>query len=303
MRTVLVTGSSGLIGTALRAELAKRGFDTRGFDIRGVGADLGDITQPEALVAAAEGAVGIVHLAAVSRVIWGEKDPEKCWAVNAVGSRNVFEAARRSSSQPWVIFSSSREVYGQPTTLPCHEDAPVTPVNIYGRSKADAEETTYKYRDFGLNTSVIRLSNVYGSIDDHHDRVVPAFSRGAALGQPLRVDGSDHTFDFTHLDDTIDGIARLIVKLDAGELKNPPPIHFLTGEATTLGQLAHIAAEAGGGRSSITEAPPRSFDVSHFWGDPSRSNELLGYKAVIDIRTGVHRLVADFAAAHAAGTL
>jgi UDP-glucose 4-epimerase len=40
------------------------------------------------------------------------------------------------------------------------------------------------------------------ALADHHDRVVPAFVRAAVSGQPLRVEGADHTFDFTHVDDT-----------------------------------------------------------------------------------------------------
>jgi nucleoside-diphosphate-sugar epimerase len=65
---------------------------------------------------------------------------------------------------------------------------------------------------------------------------------------------------------------------------------------TTLGALAELASAAGGGHSRLVEAPPRSFDVSHFHGDPSLSHRLLGWRAAIRVEEGVRRLVDDFKA-------
>ena len=295
MRNVLVTGSEGLIGRALVGLLERRGHTVQRFDLRARPEDPGrrDVLDPDALRGAIAGCAGLVHLAAVSRVIHGERDPELCWRTNVDGTRHVIEAALQSRLRPWVLFASSREVYGQPRRLPATEDAPLEPVNVYGRSKLAAERHVLGARGAGLRTGVVRLSNVYGSTADHADRVVPAFARGAAAGAALRVDGREHVFDFTHLDDTVRGLHALIEALDAGEA-DLPPIHLLTGVPTTLGALAELASAAGGGRSRIVDAPPRSFDVSHFHGDPSLSQRLLGWRAAIHVEEGVRRLVADF---------
>ena len=77
------------------------------------------------------------------------------------------------------------------------------------------EELIAEARNRGLRACVIRLSNVYGSTQDHADRVVPAFARAALLGQPLRIDGYDHTFDFTHISDTAQTLAVLAPFADA----------------------------------------------------------------------------------------
>jgi nucleoside-diphosphate-sugar epimerase len=122
---------------------------------------------------------------------------------------------------------------------------------------------------------------------------VPAFARAAALGTPLSVQGTDHTFDFTHLEDTVRGIARLVVRLERGE-PPPPPIHLLTGQPTTLGELAALAVELAGTRAPIERDPPRTFDVSHFVGDPARAAAQLGWSSEITIRAGLRRLVHDF---------
>ena len=295
MTSILVTGSEGLIGTELRRHLAEYGCDPRRFDLRytnsrGRGAD---VCRLDELRAHMKGVSGVVHLAAISRVILGERDPERCWETNVLGTRNVLEAAGESPQRPWVIMASSREVYGQPTGLPVNEDSPLTPVNMYGRSKVEGERLVLGARESGLRTAVVRFSNVYGSAGDHSDRVVPAFARAAATKAPMRVDGADHTFDFCHVSDAVRGLIGIIELMRNGSA-NLPPIHLTTGRPVTLLQLAELANRFGGGASTIVEGPPRNFDVAHFVGDPSRARDLLGWRAATTLEDGLGRLVADF---------
>nr|HQD83784.1 SDR family oxidoreductase [Quisquiliibacterium sp.] len=235
------------------------------------------------------GCVGVVHLAAVSRVIDGERDPARCWAVNVEGTRTVVEAAQSSPLRPWVIYASSREVYGQPSALPASEDCDRAPLNVYGRSKVAAEDLVTAS---GLAHAIVRFSNVYGATRDHADRVVPAFARQAALGLPLRVDGSGNTFDFTHLSDTVRGVMAVIARLQRGE--TVPALHFVTGHATTLGGLAALAIALAGSTSEVREAPSRNFDVHAFQGDPARAALTLGWRAQVPLRDGLARLIEAF---------
>ena len=290
---ILITGSSGLVGTALASALVKRGIDVARIDTRATGAAHGDVRDRERMRNALEGAQGIVHLAAVSRVIWGERDPELCWSTNVVGLRNVLELAAASPLRPWVIFASSREVYGQPDRLPVGETCPVRPVNVYGRSKVEGENIVEAARRDGLRACTIRLSNAFGSTSDHVDRVVPAFARGAALGQALRVDGADHTFDFTHIDDVTRGIVALTDVLASGQTA-PEPIHFVSGVPTTLGQLAEMAIRIAGTGSTISHAAPRDFDVAKFYGTFARAKEILGWEPRVSLEQGLTRLIHDF---------
>lgn len=290
---ILITGSEGLIGKAVRASLEQSGVRVIGLDIKSIGQEFGDIRNPITIRRAFEGCKGIIHLAAISRVIWGEQDPDNCWKTNVDGLANVLTLAQEQPSKPWLIFASSREVYGQPDILPATENAPLNPVNIYGRAKVEGERLVNLARQGGLRTAIIRLSNVYGSTADHHDRVVPAFARASVLGQALRVDGSNHTFDFTHLDDTARGIIALAKYLEEGH-DTESPIHFLTGQPTTLGQLAAMANDASKSESEIIQSPPRNFDVSQFYGNPQHAKELLGWMPQITIKDGISRLIEDF---------
>lgn len=287
-----MTGSVGVIGGALRVALQSEGIEVVGFDLRASGAEKGDVRDRTALEMAAEGCTGVIHLAAVSRVVWGERDPEACWATNVNGTRNVIDAALNRVERPWLVFASSREVYGEPEALPVTEDTPLRPVNVYGRSKAEGEELVTGARDQGLRAGILRFSNVYGSPSDHADRVVPAFARGAVQGGRLRVDGGASTFDFAHLDDTVRGIVAL-VRLLASGADVPPPVHLVTGVATTLSELAHLAVELAATTATLEEAPARDYHVSRFTGDPSRARALLGWSPRVALRDGLARLIAD----------
>lgn len=288
---ILVTGSRGLVGTALSSALLAAGYQVRGLDLRAADESRGDVCDRAAVGRALEGCCGVVHLAAVSRVVDGERDPQACREVNVGGTRVLLEAALARPAPPWVIYASSREVYGQPARLPADESAQRRPLNVYGRSKVEAEDLV---DEAGLRSAILRFSNVYGSTGDHVDRVVPAFARNAVLGRPLRVDGRDCTFDFTHLTDTVRGILAVVRRLEAGQ--GLAPVHLLTGVPTTLGELAALAVELAGGGSTVVEAPSRSFDVHRFHGNPLRAAELLGWRAEVGLRDGLARLIRDFRA-------
>jgi UDP-glucose 4-epimerase len=299
---ILITGSSGLVGTALARALSARAVNVVRLDIRDQGEAHGDVRDRDQLRKALANVSGVVHLAAVSRVLWGERDPERCWMTNVSGLRNVLKLARESFPSPWVIFASSREVYGQPDRLPVAEDSPLCPVNIYGQSKVAGEQLVSDAQLAGVRACTIRLSNVYGSIADHADRVVPAFAHAAALGRELRVDGVEHTFDFTHVDDVTRGIVALIELLAAGQTA-PPPIHFVSGTPTTLGELASLAICIGQAGSTIRIGAPRDFDVARFYGSPARANALLGWQPQVRLEEGLTRMIHAFRDVHRAAEM
>ncbi len=275
---ILVTGSSGLLGRALIRSLGADGIATRHCDV----ADrTGDVTDGDALRRLAAGCEGIVHFAAVSRVVWGERDPDACRATNVEGTRHVVAAARATGA--WIVFASSREVYGEPALLPVAEDAPLKPLNVYARTKVAGERLV---RESGQDIAVLRFSSVYGDPIDHHDRVVPAFARTAVEGGELRVDGAQNAFDFVHVDDAVRGIRTAIDRLPL------PPIHLVSGVATTLMELAELALQQSG-RGTIRLAEPRPYDVQRFVGDPTRAHKLLDWQARTSIEEGLRHLMAS----------
>ena len=292
MAKILVTGSEGLIGRYVTFQLRRANREIVPFDIKLDAAQ--DVCNSSALGQALHDVEGVVHLAAVSRVAWGEQDPLRCWNVNVGGLRNLLHLSASKAPAPWIVFASSREVYGNADTLPVVEDTPFSPLNIYARSKCEGEIIALEARSRGIRVNICRLSNVYGCPYDHLDRVVPAFARAAALGGRLIVEGAGNTFDFTHVEDVARGVLALVEMTEAGALF--PPIQFVTGVGTTLQKLAEYACAAGITTAETVQAPPRSFDASCFIGDTTRSRRLLGWRAQVSIDQAISSLVGEFMA-------
>lgn len=294
LQRILVTGSQGLIGSALALELQAAGHDVVGFDIASMDPGrVSDITSAPAISEASRACTGIVHLAAISRVRWAEHNPVLCHNVNVLGTQNVLRAASESKLRPWVLVASSREVYGNASKVPVKESHVPGPVNSYARSKLAAERLVESSRRAGLRTSVIRFANVYGSITDHRNRVAPAFARLAAEGVSLHVHGREVTLDFTYLADVVQAVCRATDVL-AARKETLPTLHLASGRGTTLLELANIAIRTAGAGSIVVSAP-RPHEVSSFIGDPGRAYRVLGWRATTTIEEGMRRLVGAFA--------
>ena len=289
---ILVTGAEGLIGRYISTKLEANGLEVRRFDLRRSATE--DTRDKDAMREALKDVRGVVHLAAVSRVIWGERNPALCESTNVTALANLVELCKLSQANPWLIFASSREVYGQASQFPVPEDAMLQPMNTYARSKRDGELIMAQARQDGLLANICRFSSVYGCPQDHEDRVVPAFAIAAARGGKIHVEGSGNLFDFTIVDEAVDGLYRLIQATMAGE--HLPPIHFVSGKGTSLSEVARLAIAHALAPVVVEEMPPRRFDVSSFVGDPARAEELLGWKAHSDLKETLPRFINQLAA-------
>lgn len=294
---VLITGYQGLIGSFLVKQLFGTDINTIQIDNRFPPDHLhyGDIRDTKLLKKIIPNCQGIIHLAAVSRVVWGQQDPQLCWDVNVEGTRNLLNVALQTMHKPWIIYASSREVYGQQSIFPVTENAELMPLNIYARSKLAAEQLVTEYRQHGLLTAILRFSSVYGSANDYADRVIPAFCRAAVQNNILRVDGVNNVFDFTHVSDTVAGIILVMQKLKQG-INNLPPIHLTTGNGTSLLDVVLLIQQVLNKKVVYKEAPARTYDVHQFYGDVTRSKELLAWEAKIALQQGLANLIAQYQA-------
>lgn len=287
MARILVTGSAGLVGRALCAALEADGHQVVPFDLFDVDRPR-DMRNAADLSAAVAGCRGIFHLAAVSRVAWGEEAPALCDTINTGCTDRLIVLAERQTVPPWLVFTSSREVYGNPARLPVREGDARQPVNVYGRSKLAGEQLIEAAQARGLRAAIIRLSNVYGTEFDHPDRAVPSLLWRAMAGQPLSLTGPGAFFDFVHVRDCVDGLLRAGAALDGGAAL--PALHLVTGRRTSLHDLAEAAIAECKSASPIRARPERPFDVSGFVGDPDLAQRVLGFRTRISLETGLAEL-------------
>lgn len=288
MKTIVITGALGLIGSSLRSFLNNQGYVVCSVDVKSNPSNLTpinilDVTQIKKMI---QGCIGVVHLAAVSRVIWGEENPLLCRKVNVEGTKNIINACLESPAKPWLIYASSREVYGQQDIFPVQEDCVFRPHNLYAKSKIDAENLVKEAKNKGLQTTTLRFSNVFGGLCDYSERVVPAFCSSALKGLPLYVNGGDSVLDFTYIDDVVKGISQ-VIKLMVTQNESLPAIHFTTGKATSLLELANLTVRLCNSSSDIVLKQKDSIYPSKFYGDYSRAKSLLGWEPEYNIKTGV----------------
>ena len=296
---ILITGSSGFIGSALKDFFKDKDIDIVEYDIRNDPKQ--DVRDFEHVFSRVKNVEGVIHLAAVSRVKIAFETPLLCVAVNVGGTENILEAARRKSAanngkSPWVIFASSREVFGEPEHLPVTETSPRSPINVYGVAKVAGEDLCRIYtKDYGLRTRVLRFSNAYSSIHDQFDRVVPTFILRAAKNEDIAIHGKgEETFDFTYIDDTVQGIWQCVQEISDASSPEFDDFNISTGKPVTLRELAEVAVEATKSKSSIIYQEARSYDVSKFYGDPKKAMERLGFSPRTEIRAGISAVTQEF---------
>lgn len=281
--SVLVTGSEGLIGKELSRKLEERKINVVGYDIKN-GQDILDKETLEKIICDIE---GVIHLAAVSRVVAGYKDPYTAVVTNIIGTTNILDIIRRKNPSCWMIFGSSREVYGE-SGHTVKESDPLRPVNVYGASKSAGEYLSLCYgNNYNLRTFVVRFSNVYGGLNDHPDRVVPRFINQALANSDITVYGGNQVFDFVHLSDAVEGIMKLIQKIINNEKLENRTFHFLTGKSLSLVELSDKIIKLTDSKSCIKYLPKREFDVDTFIGDASATMSTLGWQPKISIDEGL----------------
>lgn len=298
-RKLLVTGGAGLIGCELVRKLADQPiWSLRVLDLQSKPSDLncnlewiqGNILDHKTRRKALADIDGVLHLAAVSRVIDAENDPVQCMKSNVVGTQMLLQDAANSQVPPWIVYGSSREVYGEPTSLPVAETSDLVPVNVYGVSKIACEHLIKLYSTrTGQGTATIRYSNVYGNMNDQLSRVVPKFIMQALKGETLSVHGEDTLFDFTHVEDAVEATIRLLGKLRIDPKLVIEPIHVVTGQGTSLHELAKLVVKTTGSHSLIKIDAARDYDVQRFVGNPSRMNEVLGMTTRVTLAEGLRR--------------
>src|SRR5881398_2781208 len=302
---ILITGGNGFIGSHLAEKLLARGdtvslldlkfnANTRFLDCEKI---RGDIRDYQTVREAVDVKDVIIHLAAVSRVAWGQQDPFNCWLTNQVGTINVLEASNKAASNPVLLEASSREVYGEPLYLPVNEGHPKRPKSVYGLTKLCAEKACLSYsKSSGLDPSVnhviMRFSNVYGSERDLPERVIPKFMNKALRGEDIILYGGDQILDFTFIDDTVSGI----MKAYSASLRGDGSIlgedfHFVTGRGVSVSELARMTIGIVGSGSKIIREAANSFEVRRFIGDPSKAEKMLGYRPIVNLEHGLRVLM------------
>lgn len=310
MKTVLITGAAGFIGSHLSDALLSRGDSVVGLDsfndyydphikrenlrqalsnprFRLIEAD---ITNRDDLFAAFEETRPdvVVHLAARAGVRPSLQNPQLYLAVNVSGSQNILDACR-DYKPSHICFASSSSVYGGSPRTPYREDDPVnTPVSVYAATKRMNELQAHVYSHlYGVRVSMLRFFTVYGP-RQRPDMAIHYFADRLLQGLPLPMFGDGSTRrDYTYIDDIIAGLMHAVDKPFGFEIFNLGENH-----TTSLAELIAMLGEVFGIEPRIEQLPPQPGDVEVTYADISKARNLLGYTPQFGMKEGLERFAA-----------
>ncbi|MCA9244500.1 MAG: NAD-dependent epimerase/dehydratase family protein [Phycisphaerales bacterium] len=296
---VLITGSSGQIGTNVGLALMERGDEVVGVDIRPntwtdkLPTTIHDLSGRQTDLPVSGDFDAILHLAAHAKVFELVQTPRRAME-NIEMLFNVLDFAR--SRRTPILFGSSREVYGDIHRHITDERQAdfVVAESPYSASKISGEAFIYSFAEcYALPYLVFRFSNVYGRYDsdaERMERVIPLFVQKIAQNQPLVVYGRDKVLDFTYVDDCVRGVMRGIDALVEGTVTGET-INLAFGHGSTLTDLVNLIALALDKEPDVTYEPARAGEVTRYVADLTKARQLLGYDPQTPLTAGVPKAI------------
>lgn len=273
---------------------------------------LGDVRDSDAMKEVmTDDVVGVIHLAAVSRVLWCLENQKDCWDVNERGTEVVLEALadlnRRDKGKRWFVLASSREVYGDAKVFPVLENSEKVPANVYGESKLRAEKVVKRFLEKvkndksagSLYTIALRLSNVYGGAFDHVERLIPSIVTQALSHQVIQIVGGRQHFDLIHIDDVVDAfllaVQQLTHRRTEWSFKSPrtffDAFNVASGSSAPVDDLIDKIVRYTRSKSPIQYIHGDDRFPNVYRGSTDKAWTKLGFRAAVSVEEGVLRLV------------
>ena len=304
MKSALVSGAAGFVGSHLVDRLLEEGFAVVGVDnfITGKEENLNAAKSNSKFSFLDLDVVGeipdlgmkfdyIFHAASPASPPKYFEYPIETMMVNSIGTKNLLDLAIKNKAR--VIFFSTSEVYGDPLEHPQRESYwgnvnPIGPRSIYDEAKRFGEALVAQYvREKKVNAGIIRIFNTYGPrLDPHDGRVVSTFVRQAINGEALTVNGDgNQTRSFCYISDLIDGILKMAESNEFG------PINLGNPNEMTLNQLIKEISKLLSKNLNTVNLPELKDDPVRRKPDISLAKEKLGWEPKVTLIQGLQLLI------------
>lgn len=322
MRSVLLTGGAGFIGSHLAEALLKRDNALTIVDslhdfyspdwkranleeLRRAGkftffeADIRDSAAMREVFEQAHPQV-VVHLAARAGVRPSIEQPLEYANVNIAGTVNLLELARGFRPAKFV-FGSSSSVYGATSRAPFSEDqTELRPISPYAATKLAGEMLAYTYSHlYGLPMICLRFFTVYGP-RQRPDLAIHKFTALIESGKPVPIFGDGSTGrDYTHISDIVAGIlAAMDFEPSSSPCAAPFEVFNLgNSHPVKLSELVVLLERVTGKKAVREFKSVQPGDVPLTWADVSKAGRLLGYRPSMPLEKGLEEFVAWYSSA------
>ena len=308
MRKVVVMGGSGFIGANLVRELAASFDLVISFDritssgpshpnVRFAKVDLATkaFWQSPELKSALNGAEAVINLCGRTSHLESMERPIQDLRDNLLPHIYLLEAVKGQSRPPRVLYSSTRQVYGNVNRNPVDESFPITPVDTNGIHKVAAEEYSRIYASLhGIPITNLRLSNVYGpymDIENGNKMFLGSWIRAARANEPIRIFGDGCLKrDLVYSSDVVEVILRAIdspendlLTLNIG---GPTPLTLLEIAEVLRTFFPKLLIEMVPFPNELSQIA-----VGDFWTDNSLAFTRLGWKPRVNLQQGLETML------------
>ena len=304
MRTFLVTGGAGFIGSHIATALVERGDRVRVLDNLSTGhrsnlAHLGsqvelvegELTDRGLVARAVEGVDCIFHEAALASVPRSVEAPLDTNAACVTGTVTLLDAARRAGVRR-LVYAASSSAYGEQPSSPKRETDLPAPISPYGAAKLAAEFYCRAFTaTYGFETVALRYFNVFGPRQDPaspYSAVIPLFITALLAGKRPTIYGDGHqSRDFTYVANVVHG--NLLAADAVGA--SGRVLNVANGRATSLLELLKQLNALLGTFVEPTHAPARAGDIRESLADISAAQAVLGYEPQVSFEEGLSRSI------------
>ncbi len=302
---ILVSGGAGFIGSHVVDAYVAAGHEVAVLDNFSTGraenvnraaavhrVDLRDQPLVEKTVSTFRPEV-VNHHAAQSEVPKSVADPAYDAQVNIVGGLNLLKACADHRVRKVIFSSTGGALYGEPDVVPADENHPVRPLSPYGTSKFAFEQYLGTFRrTFGVDYTVLRYANIYGSRQDFHaeeGRVIAIFASRMLEGKPVVIDGTgEQSRDMLHVGDVATANLAALEKGSAGTF------HVSTAIPVTVNDLFRKLALLTDYRLEPGYGPSRKGDVYRIALDNERARHQLDWEPRVSLEEGLSLTVDYF---------
>jgi UDP-glucuronate 4-epimerase len=325
MRSVLLTGGAGFIGSHLAEALLRHRVSLTIVDsfhdfyspawkrenleeLRCAGefrlfeADIRNLEEMRDIFRQAQPEI-VVHLAARAGVRPSIEQPREYADVNITGTVNLLELSREFRPAKFV-FGSSSSVYGATSRAPFSEDQiELRPISPYAATKLAGEMLAYTYSHLhNLPVVCLRFFTVYGPLQ-RPDLAIHKFTALIESGKPVPIFGDGTTGrDYTHISDIVAGIlAAMEYEPKPAQGRAPfEVINLGNSHPVKLNELVNLLERITGKKAIREFKSAQPGDVPLTWADVSKAGRLLGYRPVIELEKGLEAFVAWYRATNPA---
>lgn len=299
MKTALVTGAAGFIGSHLTDLLLSRGLRVTGLDDLSTGRlenlaaarksrrfrlVKADISKPGSWTRRFRGVDWVFHLAGRADIVPSVTDPVPYWRSNADGTFAVLEAARAAGVRR-LVYAASSSCYGIPDEYPTPETAEIRPQYPYALTKWIGEQTVLHWsKVYGIPAVSLRLFNVYGPrsrTTGAYGAVFGVFLAQKRHGKPFTVVGDGRQRrDFIHVSDVAEAFRAAAASGVRGLA-----INVGTGRPQSINRLVSLI---GGPRVGVPKRPGEP-DRTH--ADTRRIRRELRWRPRVRFEDGVRDML------------